>query len=72
MDIAHRSKEILVRLGVENPEISNFLLEHLEHLGAILREQGFEYAELTTQVGRKKERLPQWSFGLNTSESIIA
>ena len=72
VDIAHRSKEILVRLGVEKPEISKFLMEHLEHLGAILREQGFEYAELTTQVGRKKERLPQWSFGLNTSESIIA
>ena len=72
VDIAHRQKEILVRLTVEKNEVGSFLLEHLEHLSPILRNLGFESAELVAHVGKTSDNLPAWSLGLQNSRAIIA
>ena len=53
VDIAHRSKEILVRFSVEDQEVGNFILEQLENLASLLREQGFEKAELVANVNKE-------------------
>ncbi len=72
VDIAHRQKEILVRLTVEKNDVGSFLLEHLEHLSPILRNLGFESAELVAHIGRTSDQLPAWSLGLQSSRAIIA
>lgn len=72
VDIAHRSKEVLVRLSTPDPEKAQFLLDQLEHLASLLRSLGYERAELVANVGTKQENLPAWSLGLHASTSIIA
>jgi len=71
VDIAHRTKEIMVRLTVTSDEVARFLLDQLEHLAVILREQGFERAELVAQVGKPLTDLPNWSLGLQSGRSVF-
>lgn len=72
VDIAHRDKEILVRLTTPDSAKAEFLLEQLEHLAALLREQGFERAELVANVGTHRDISPSWVVGLHASTSIFA
>lgn len=72
VDVAHRKKEILVRLTVAEQEVGNFLLEQLEHLAALLREQGFEKAELVAHVGSPMITSNTWSKELQASLSFVA
>ncbi len=72
VDIAYKQKEIMVRMTVENQDVGSFLLEQLEHLAVILKEQGFEKAELVAHVGVKRENLPSWTLGLHAATSLFA
>ncbi len=72
VDIAHRDKEILVRFTAEDREKADFLLEQLQHLASILRQDGFEKAELQTHVGFKSESEASWSMNLSASRSVSA
>jgi hypothetical protein len=71
VDIAHREQEIFVRFTVEDSEIGSFLLEQLEYLGTVLREQGFEKAELVANVGAISSKPPQWALTVQASRSIV-
>lgn len=73
VDIAHRPKEILVRLNVEDKAIGAFITEHLEDLAAQLRNHGFSKTELMANVGVKKgDEAADWSMSLHAATSIIA
>ncbi|MDD2942706.1 MAG: hypothetical protein PHC51_07055 [bacterium] len=72
VDVAHRDKEILVALTVEDPELGGFLLEQLELLSGELRAKGFEKAELSARVGKVESTPPQWTSSLQPATSIKA
>lgn len=72
VDVAHRDKEILVALTVEDPELGAFLLEQLELLSGELRAKGFEKAELSARVGKVESTPPQWTSSLQPATSIKA
>jgi len=72
VDVAVRSKEILVRLSVADPEANEFLKTKLDDLAALLKEHGYERAELFSHLGMKKETAPDWSLGLHALHSLFA
>lgn len=72
VDVAHRPQEIFVRFTVQDKEVAQFLLDQLEHLAAILREQGYSHAELVANVGEHRETFPSWALSLSSSTSVIA
>ena len=71
VDIAHRSKEILVRFTVEDHEVGQFILEQLEGLASILREQGFDQAELVANVSKTRSLKPLAGITIGSSTSIV-
>ena len=60
VDIAHRDKELLARFTVEDQELCTFLNAQLERLAALLREQGYEKAELMTSVNSPQDESHPW------------
>lgn len=72
IDIAYRQAEILVRFVVNEEEKEQFISEHLEELGALLRKQGFQNTELSTHTGSPKNPAPDWSDLLQAKTSLIA
>lgn len=71
VDIAHRPEEILVRITVPESDTAEFILDQLEHLAIILREQGFKKAELVANVGLPQDNAPPWCSSLRTKTSAI-
>lgn len=55
VDIAHRHKEILVRITVADEQVKSFLLQQSEHLTMMLQEQGFSLSEFTAEVASSGE-----------------
>jgi len=72
VEIAHRSKEILIRFSVADEGVGEFVSGHFEELASILRKQGFQTTDLTTTVGAVQENAPHWSSGLPTKMSFVA
>lgn len=72
VDVAIRSKEILVSLRVEDGEVSGFLQSKLPELSALLREFGYDKTEFFTHVGITKEAPPEWAVGMHALRSIVA
>lgn len=72
VDMAHREKEILVRLTVKEENIAKFLVEQLEHLAIVLKGIGFETTELVANVGEPEENITKWCSGLHSGNTVIA
>jgi hypothetical protein len=72
VDVAHRETEILVRLTVPDEDVARFLLDQLEYLAVVLKDIGFEKAELVANVGLLKEDTPAWCSGLQPSTTFVA
>lgn len=72
VDVAVRSKHILVSLNVQDDDTAEFLKSKLEELGALLKDQGYARAELFTHVGEKKEVTPEWALSLHALKSLVA
>lgn len=72
VDVAHRDKEILVRLTADDPEIVTFLEAQFENLAAILHREGFERSELTAHLGRNERTAPHWIVRPSGTEFSVA
>lgn len=72
VDVAHRKNELLARFTTEDANVAAFLHEQLEHLAIILRELGYDQAQLIAAVGESPESAPAWIEGLTARGSIIA
>ncbi len=72
VDVAHRESEILVRLTVPDEDVARFLLDQLEYLATVLKDIGFEKAELVANVGLPKEDSPAWCSELHSGTQFVA
>ena len=72
VDVAHRPNEIFVRLTVDDPDVGQFVSDQMEHLAAVLREQGYEKADLSAAAGPKPSTEPGWFLSVGSVTKIIA
>ena len=73
VEIAFRDREILARFTTSGEEEHDFLLSQLEHLVSLLREQGYEKAEIHCNVGKQSEgHYTHWLQLLNDKPSLTA
>ena len=71
IDLAHKEDEILLRFTVADQEIADFILEQSEKFVLVLKEKGYQQAELVTQI---RPETPKTTVGLNisTKTSFVA
>jgi len=72
VDLAHKEKEILVRLTVADEEASQFLAAELEHLAVTLEKLGFSDTELTASNGASSPITPEWVEMLQEGRTVLA
>ncbi|MBP9838641.1 MAG: flagellar hook-length control protein FliK [Proteobacteria bacterium] len=64
VDIAYKENEILVKFVVEDPDVADFLKSEMEHLVKILRDNNYQKAEISTQIGKPSiDVIPDWLKG---------
>lgn len=72
VDVAHRQKEVLLRITVADEEAAAFLRTQLKELRMVLEAQGFEKSDLSAHLGVVESSAPDWSKSLSAYTNLVA